>query len=880
MRALKFSDDEEHEASWEEGSETPGIEAFLSFVREHVSEENETFYIEDEANSEMLALWFNREIAVRVRGSEGEMQEFHVSPDGYLVPLAKGFIHGGYDALGAGVRWLESADQLPDEMYRISFEATHLRGTRLEELRRRLRILSHIAADGAGAPAHAPGSEAVELLGFDTPAGDRVRAAFAPDGRGILTLFDAESTLATPEATACCAELFEGVPAELSALDPGAGTEPVTAVFLFDGPVALSPGLVTRFKQEQLETDASGLRRLLEPFLALDVFSPATLADTTDWWPRAQIARGFEAVQDQEARARASRPVADPEALARLRSAFTRFGSRDDQGTHYVFFAGRSTGRADPERDQLLALLRDAGLRPVANPPQAAEGEVWVPVDPRTEVEFGEGSQLLRVLSRAGLAEDWYRWCDRVRDWSVDAEQTYEQDALRTVHGGFAPLSLAEFMQAYRDAGATATKGSQTHVNPRHRSFTVEVAEGRTTARLEIELGRGLNSEQCAFSILRDGVPHRLPELLHGTAHELMRLRGEPITHSDAPFPRPIISSRSHLEVSAREIVAMMGEVARAWDADPVLAGEIRGDARLFLAALGAREGDPALDRLIAFIGETPGVDVFEDAGQESRYLLFPSSGVEMLLVDGSLHTVFVHAVERSDTQRRYARFATLVDGVTRGSSPRAIVRALGAPVKDSERFLRYPDEQGFVQFDVDGARISMVVFMREVVEAPPQEMPAEITGGIAPFIEAMGSGILSPEHQRLIVLAGPAMETHEEDRGGVSWRTEVFPKTGVLLEATEEVLVGALIRITGSDGDGPAFPEAADLIDGISLPASREIVRERLGQPVRAEEPEGPGSGFDMFEAGGVYLRVDYAGGESSAVAVVKPGVKIRRSA
>lgn len=174
-------------------------------------------------------------------------------------------------------------------------------------------------------------------------------------------------------------------------------------------------------------------------------------------------------------------------------------------------------------------------------------------------------SPMAAALARAGLAERWYRWCDRGRDWSGEAEDQYEHDSLLTDHGGFSPLPLDEFMRAYRAAGGTVTRGSGLG-GPRHRSFTVEVPDGRTVARLEVRLGRGLNSQECALSILVDGEPLGSPELLHSVAYEIVRARGEQVPHPDAPYPRPIISSRSHLEVSAREIVAMMTRVAHEWE--------------------------------------------------------------------------------------------------------------------------------------------------------------------------------------------------------------------------------------------------------------------------------------------------------------------------
>lgn len=171
---------------------------------------------------------------------------------------------------------------------------------------------------------------------------------------------------------------------------------------------------------------------------------------------------------------------------------------------------------------------------------------------------------LTAALARVGLAEGWYRWCDRALDWSADAARTYEHDSLLIEHGGYAPLTIDEFMQAYRDAGATVSRGSR-FPGPRHRSFTVAVQEGPVVASLSIRLGRGHNSEECLLAIVVDGEDQGEAEMLHVSARDIVLSRGESVPGPDAPYPRPIITSRSHLEISAREIVELLGRVVRSW---------------------------------------------------------------------------------------------------------------------------------------------------------------------------------------------------------------------------------------------------------------------------------------------------------------------------
>ncbi|WP_157973874.1 hypothetical protein [Desertihabitans aurantiacus] len=171
---------------------------------------------------------------------------------------------------------------------------------------------------------------------------------------------------------------------------------------------------------------------------------------------------------------------------------------------------------------------------------------------------------LTAALSSAGLGDLWYRWCDRQRDWSAEATALYEPDSLLTERGSYTALPVTEFMKAYRAAGATVTRGSRLG-DPRHRSFTVEVADGPVLVRLAVLLGRGLNSQECSLWVEVDGEPQEEPVKLHAVARDLRLARGESVPGPDAPYPRPILSSRSHLEVTSREIVALMADVARGW---------------------------------------------------------------------------------------------------------------------------------------------------------------------------------------------------------------------------------------------------------------------------------------------------------------------------
>ncbi|MGW4833267.1 hypothetical protein ACWEOG_37120 [Amycolatopsis japonica] len=128
-------------------------------------------------------------------------------------------------------------------------------------------------------------------------------------------------------------------------------------------------------------------------------------------------------------------------------------------------------------------------------------------------------SPLARALARTDFAENWYRWCDARRDWAAEATGTYDEDSLLTA--------------------------------------------GDVVCSLTVQLGRGLNSQECRLAVLASGERQGEPEMLHAMARAIRLSQGEP--EPDPPYPRPIIGSRGQLEVVSREIVDVVGQVARGW---------------------------------------------------------------------------------------------------------------------------------------------------------------------------------------------------------------------------------------------------------------------------------------------------------------------------
>ena len=300
----------------------------------------------------------------------------------------------------------------------------------------------------------------------------------------------------------------------------------------------------------------------------------------------------------------------------------------------------------------------------------------------------------------------------------------------------------------------------------------------------------------------------------------------------------------------------------------------LQGDVFTFLNALGAREGDPRLEHALAFVDGPHEVEVFDEGGVQDKYLVMTDRGVDFLLKDGVLTTVFVYATDTPD-QSTYGGWASLVGGVSPGASPDDVVQALGEPLRSTESFVRYRVDPGFVQFDFDGDALKMLVVMREVVGGDAPQAAADevegaktVDGDLAVFMRAVGHPMFSPTHMAVIGLAGPATDSYDEERGGAMWQYEDSARTGVTLQFTQDVLVGALIKLRAEDGKS-GYPTPELLIAGLALPASRDTIGAHFGTPRQTSQQ------MDLYLVDDRYLRFDFDAGLSTAVTVVLPGAE-----
>lgn len=558
-RVLVYRDSVGNEVTWKPGDPETAYETFGQFFK-GISRDNPRFVIEDEAAGEELILMVDRRAVCRVKHGSPTQSEYALifNADNYL-DRARVFIKkNGYDALDTLGPWLPDEKSLERTLIQDVFIDTTLASTHPTELRSRLAILSCIN----GTPPVV--QDGVTYYHYDSPRGGSVSAWFKANGHGLLTMFWPDSELNQKGNPNVHKQFYDGVPDDLRIL---AKETPASGVFLYSTPCELSPGIIDYMQARGIDIDQANAFELLERFLEIKHFTPRALKRLKVWWGDAAIDAGFKAAQAYEATLQ--RPQRKRIDLNGFLFYWDGFGGYDKKKLHYVF-----THRLqDGTRAALLVLIKALGLELLDAPTGSPKGQLWVRTDAEIDGEINnwssigvrQGTRLRKSFDRAGLAEKWPQWCkDGVR-WDRKAKYNYDEDDLKLDDGTFQTLLTEDFMNAYQAAGAEVT--DYTYVFQEiDRTFSVIVSEGATKAVLEVRLGRTNNAQDFFAIVVHNTTMMTHPESLAELTYAILRDRGE-LQKVGGVAPRPIVGSRSQLEVTAREIVAMMRKVARDWDA-------------------------------------------------------------------------------------------------------------------------------------------------------------------------------------------------------------------------------------------------------------------------------------------------------------------------
>lgn len=89
----------------------------------------------------------------------------------------------------------------------------------------------------------------------------------------------------------------------------------------------------------------------------------------------------------------------------------------------------------------------------------------------------------------------------------------------------------------------------------------------------------------------------------------------------------------------------------------------IRGKIHTYLAAIGSEDGSDAMIAAMEAVGTKFSIKEYTSTGVHEKYLIFAKGGVDFLLLDGIVDSVFFHLYE-SDRYAAYAHVEALVDGL------------------------------------------------------------------------------------------------------------------------------------------------------------------------------------------------------------------------
>ncbi|HMC83474.1 MAG TPA: hypothetical protein VKL61_09610 [Candidatus Polarisedimenticolia bacterium] len=119
-----------------------------------------------------------------------------------------------------------------------------------------------------------------------------------------------------------------------------------------------------------------------------------------------------------------------------------------------------------------------------------------------------------------------------------------------------------------------------------------------------------------------------------------------------------------------------------------------RGDIQAGLGAAGVRLGDDraAVERTLGKAEQVNSAGVGGEKQKESTYLLYPSKGIDVLLEDGKVRSLFLYQEGIEDHRRFPGRTS---DGLTLSSKREEILSTLGDPSArglgdNADRWFRY----------------------------------------------------------------------------------------------------------------------------------------------------------------------------------------------
>lgn len=293
----------------------------------------------------------------------------------------------------------------------------------------------------------------------------------------------------------------------------------------------------------------------------------------------------------------------------------------------------------------------------------------------------------------------------------------------------------------------------------------------------------------------------------------------------------------------------------------------LHGEIQPYLDALGTEDGSEKMIAAMEAVGTAFTIDEFTSTGVEEKYLEFRRGGVEFLVVDGILDTVFFNLVE-DEYGAAYPRPEALIPGVHHGMSRQAAIELLGTPRRDEPKYLLFAVGERFLNLRIhDEQVVGLTVLCRDLAaEYETSEAPVEsvtISGEITQFLDATGTGYGDPAMAELIATLGPRFDSHPLDDEYGKGILLIFGSSGVDLQYRDGVLQGVLIH--AADVERVPYPRLDALIDGLSFPASSDAVAKALGPSHQTLEDT------DIYFQDGRHIILSYTDSVVTTISIVK---------
>ena len=342
----------------------------------------------------------------------------------------------------------------------------------------------------------------------------------------------------------------------------------------------------------------------------------------------------------------------------------------------------------------------------------------------------------------------------------------------------------------------------------------------------------------------------------------------------------------------------------------------ITGEIQPYLDAIGAEDGSDVMLAAMEAVGTKFSIKEYTSTGVHEKYLIFAKGGVDFLLLDGIVDSVFFHLYD-SDRYAAYAHVEALVDGLTPGMPRAEVIDLLGPARQDREHFLLYPAGDAFVNIQLDDERISAIDAQRfdllaqaeaEQAESAPAAEQKPITGEILQLIDAAGSAYGDPV---MLDLVEPLDPPQVLDHGGTHVTAAIRGEILTYLEAIgsedgSDAMIAAMEAVgtkftldeytsTGNrekylcfekggaefllhDGavetivfylrdnkDYAAYARPDALVEGVSLGTTRAEVIDLLGTPRQDRER------FLLYAAGGAFVHFQIRDERVTRIAAIR---------